>query len=254
MCYDIQAKLETQLKRARRLNQVEVIRELETELEPYLTNWHHVSGFTHPNLLIYTNETPNLPTVASWGLIPDWVKSKNQADDLRRKTVNARGESIFEKPSFRKSAQYHRCLICVDGFYEHHHRNGKIFPFFIKNKNGEPITLAGLWSNWTNRQTGEILKTFTIVTVKANPLMTEIHNNPKLKEARMPLILTNDNSESWINAFPNSKGMDEIKSIIKPSQVNLIAHTVRPLRGKHSVENSPKASEEFHYNDFNSLF
>ncbi|MCY1633601.1 hypothetical protein [Marinifilum sp. D737] len=57
MCYDIQAKLEAQLKRARRLNQAEVIRELETELEPYITNWHHVSGFAHPNLIIYTNET-----------------------------------------------------------------------------------------------------------------------------------------------------------------------------------------------------
>ncbi len=254
MCYDIQAKLEAQLKRARRLNQAEVIRELETELEPYITNWHHVSGFTHPNLIIYTNETPDLPTIASWGLIPDWVKNENQANDLRRKTINARGESIFEKPSFRKSAQYHRCLICIDGFYEHHHKHGKTFPFFIQFENGEPITIAGLWSNWTNMQTGEILKTFSIVTVKANSFMAEIHNTPKLNEPRMPLILSDKNADNWISALSKSNDMDRIKSLIKPSKINLVAHTVRLLRGKHSIGNSPKASEIFHYKDFNKLF
>lgn len=227
---------------------------METELEPYITNWHHVSGFTHPNLIIYTNETPNLPTVASWGLIPDWVESENQANDLRRKTINTRGESIFEKPSFQKSAQHHRCLICANGFYEHHHKKGKTFPFFIQIENGKPMTLAGLWNNWTNKQTGEILKTFSIVTVKANAFLADIHNNPRFNESRMPLILCDENAELWIHTSSNSKDMDRIKSLIKSSQTNLIAHTVRPLRGKHSVGNSPKASEVFHYNDLNSLF
>ncbi|MCY1633602.1 SOS response-associated peptidase [Marinifilum sp. D737] len=186
--------------------------------------------------------------------MPDWVKNENQANDLRRKTINARGESIFEKPSFRKSAQYHRCLICVNGFYEHHHKNGKKFPFFIQIENREPMNLAGLWNNWTNKQTGEILKTFSIVTVKANPFMADIHNNPRLNESRMPLILSDDNADLWIHTSSNSKDMDRIKSLIKSSQTNLIAHTVHPLRGKHSFENSPKASEVFLYNDLNSLF
>ncbi|NOU60750.1 SOS response-associated peptidase [Marinifilum caeruleilacunae] len=254
MCYDIQAKLEAQLKRARRLNHSEIIRELETELEPYITSWHHVSGFAHPNLLIYTGDEPNLPTMASWGLIPDWVKDEKQATELRRKTINARGESIFEKPSFRKSAQHHRCVISVDGFYEHHHKNGKTFPYFIQKENKEPMTLAGLWSNWINKQTGEILKTFTIVTVKANPFMAEIHNNPKLKESRMPLLLTDEKADEWLRSTHDVTDASRIKQLMTPSKDHLIAHTVRPLRGKNSVGNTVKASQEFHYDEFNTLF
>ncbi len=103
-------------------------------------------------------------------------------------------------------------------------------------------------------QTGEILKTFSIVTVKANSFMAEIHNTPKLNEPRMPLILSDKNADNWISALSKSNDMDRIKSLIKPSKINLVAHTVRLLRGKHSIGNSPKASEIFHYKDFNKLF
>ncbi|MDE5419633.1 SOS response-associated peptidase [Labilibaculum sp. DW002] len=254
MCYDIQAKLEAQLKRARRMNQKDVIRELETNLEPYITQWHHVSGFSHPSLLIYTNETPALPSPASWGLIPEWTKNQEQANKLRKNTINARGESIFEKPSFRDSAKHKRCLITVDGFYEHHHRAKKSFPYFIRKANGNPITLAGLWSEWLNKESGELQRTFSIVTCKANSLLAEIHNNPKLAGPRMPLILDEDEEDNWLQAINSKEDQQEIQALIRPSEEELIAYTVRPLRGKNAIGNTPKASAEYYYDELNTLF
>lgn len=254
MCYDIQAKLEAQLKRARRMNQKDVIRELETNLEPYITQWHHVSGFAHPSLLIYTNDTPTLPSPACWGLIPEWTKDQEQANKLRKNTINARGESIFNKPSFRDAAKQKRCLITVDGFYEHHHRAKKSFPYFIRKANGNPITLAGLWSEWLNKESGELQRTFSIVTCKANSLLAEIHNNPKLAGPRMPLILDEDEEDNWLQAINSKKDQQEIQALIRPSEEELFAHTVRPLRGKSAIGNTPEASAEYFYDELNTLF
>ncbi len=254
MCYDIQAKLEAQLKRARRMNHKDVIRELETNLEPYITQWHQVSGFSHPNLLIYTNETPTLPSPASWGLIPEWTKDQEQANKLRKNTINARGESIFEKPSFRDAAKHKRCLITIDGFFEHHHREKKSFPYYIRKANGDSITLAGLWSDWFNKESGELQRTFSIVTCKANSLLAEIHNKPKHAGPRMPLILAEDKEDNWLLPINSKEDQQEIQSLIRTSAEKLIAHTVRPLRGKSAVPNMQEASNEYFYDELNTLF
>lgn len=254
MCYDIQAKLEAQLKRARRLNQKDVIRELESNLEPYITQWHHVSGFAHPHLLIYTNETPALPSPASWGLIPEWTKDRQQAIQLRLTTINARGESIFEKASFRDSAKHRRCLITVDGFFEHHHRGKKTFPYFIRKQNGDAMTMAGLWAKWLDRETGVWERTFSIVTCKANPLLAGIHNNPKLSEARMPLLLPDSNADEWLQPIRNKKDQEQILRLVQASSEELIAYTVRPLRGKLALGNRPEVTKEYFYDELNELF
>jgi len=138
----------------------------------------------------------------------------------------------------------------VDGFYEHHHFKGKAYPFFIQNKNREPITLGGLWEEWVNKDTGEIVKSFTIVTTKANELMTKIHNNPKLPEARMPLILNNEDVETWL-------GTDtaKVKALLKPnSEIFLEAYTVQKIRGKDSLGNTPEAVEKYDYEELMGLF
>jgi len=251
MCYDIQAKLEAQLKRAKRMNQKEIIRELETDLEPYITQWHHVSGFTHPNLLIYTNETPTLPSPASWGLVPEWTNDLEQANKLRNLTINARGESIFDKPSFRNSAKNKRCIITINGFFEHHHRGKKVFPYFIHKKDKDTLNIAGLWAEWLNKQNGEIERTFSIVTCRANTLLSGIHNSPKLSGPRMPLILNEKSVDFWLDT---NLDKEKINSLIQPSTEELVAHTVRTLRGKHSFGNIPKVSEEFFYDELNELF
>ena len=181
MCYDIKASLEAQLKRARRSGDLSAIQEIEKKLIP-LTDLpiFHASGFSHPKLLIYTDESPSLPVVATWGLVPHWVKDSVQLKKFWNNTLNARGETIFEKPAFRQAARNNRCLIYVDGFYEHHHHKGKTYPYYIHQKNDSPMIFAGLWSEWADRETGELWTTFSIVTTAGNPLLARIHNNPKL--------------------------------------------------------------------------
>ena len=246
MCYDVQAKLETLLKRAIRFHDEEGIKRIREELDPYYQNYFHSSGFTHQKFLIYQNDNPIIPAPAVWGLVPHWVKNQEQKLKLWNSTINARGETIFEKPSFRDSAKNKRCVITVDGFFEHHYFKGKAYPFFIFRKDGEPVTIAGLWSEWLDKESGEILKTFTLVTTKANTLMTKLHNNPKLKEARMPVILDQENEEIWLSKAEKN----EIAKLIKPfSEDDLSCHSVRKLRGKEAVGNVKAASEEFTYKE-----
>jgi putative SOS response-associated peptidase YedK len=244
MCYDIKTKVEAALKRARHYGNEEAVQMLIEQFRPFLEDeFFHVSGFAHPKLLIYTSKNFELPVIASWGLIPFWVKNEQQQLDIWNKTINARGESIFEKPSFRTPAKSKRCLIYIDGFFEHHHFNGKTYPFYIQRVDNEPIVLGGLWDEWTNKESGEIVNSFTIVTTKANKLLSKIHNNPKLKEARMPLILDEKEANKWLKGSP-----EEAKKLIVPTSDELLkAHTVRKLRGKNAVGNSPLAIKEFIY-------
>lgn len=244
MCYDIKTKVEAALKRARHYGNDEAIQMLIEQFRPFLEDeFFHVSGFEHPKMLIYTSENFKMPVVSSWGLIPFWVKNTEQQLNIWNKTINARGETIFEKPSFKTSAKSKRCIIYIDGFFEHHHFMGNTYPFFIQRKDEEPIILGGLWDEWTNHETGEIVNSFTIVTTKANQLMSKIHNNPKLKEARMPLILDEERADIWLEGNET-----DIKKMIVPANDGILkAHTVRKLRGKNAVGNTPQAIEEYIY-------
>jgi len=197
MCYNLKFLLEQALKRANYYQEETDIEYIRKELEQF-EELYQVSGFSHPEIIIYTNETPYHPELFIWGLIPHWVKNENDAKSIWNKTLNARGETIFEKPSFRDAAKHKRCLIPVTGFYEHHYYKGKAYPFYISNKEDKPLTLAGLWSEWTNKETGEIVKSCSIVTTKANPMMVKIHNNPKLAESRMPVILPEAFEDEWL--------------------------------------------------------
>ena len=83
-----------------------------------------------------------------------------------------------------------RCVLHVDGFFEHHHLNNKKYPFLITEKDNMPLTLGGLYSEWIDKNTGEVLNSFSILTSEGNDVLSKIQNNPKSEEPRMPLILT----------------------------------------------------------------
>ncbi|MAN59526.1 MAG: DUF159 family protein [Flavobacteriaceae bacterium] len=234
MCYDIKASLESQLKRAKRRGNAQAVLEIEEKLAP-LTDLplHHATAFSHPTLFIYTTRSPNLPELATWGLIPHWVKGNVQKNKIWNTTVNARGESIFEKPSFRKAARENRCLVVVEGFYEHHHHKGKTYPFFVHSKDGMPLTLAGLWNEWVDEETGEIINTFSIITTEGNELMAKIHNNPKLRGPRMPLILPSEMEEGWLRPVSVELDIQKLQELIVSYPATELAyHTVTRLRGK----------------------
>jgi putative SOS response-associated peptidase YedK len=245
MCYDIKASLEAQLNRARRKNDEQAIKEIIENLLP-LTDLpiYHASGFSHPKLLIYTEEDPNSPKVAAWGLVPHWVKDQEQLKQIWNNTLNARGETIFEKPSFRDAAQNHRCIIYIDGFYEHHHFNGKTYPFFVHQKEHKVLALAGLWNDWCDPETGERLNSFSIVTTKGNVLMEKIHNNPKLKGPRMPLILPTELEDNWLKDIDDELDTKAIQELIQSyPEDELTAYTVDRLRGKTYKGNVETAFE-----------
>jgi len=251
MCYDIKTSLETQLKRAIRLGDQKAVEAIKAKLGP-LTDLplFHASGFSHPKLLIYTDRSPALPELAFWGLVPHWIKDREQMKKFWNNTLNARGETIFEKPSFRDSAKNHHCLIYVDGFYEHHHIKSKSYPYYIHSSSGAPMILAGLYSEWLDRETGELINTFTIVTTDGNKMLSKIHNNPKLDGPRMPVILDESWADQWLNPSEDKLGEDALKKLIRPfPDENLEAYTVGKLRGKDAVGNIPEATKKVLYEE-----
>lgn len=212
-------------------------------LEQY-DEWFQVSAFTHPKVIIYENDMPFEPRTSVWGLIPDWAK---EPEKIWNSTVNARGETIFEKASFRKSAEIKRCLIPANGFYDHHDFKGKKYPFYITGKDIDgPIYLAGLWNDWTNKNTGKVLNTYTIVTTRANPLMAKIHNKPKFSnDPRMPVILPEDLREEWLKPL-SRREIQELATYVFPGS-KLNAWTVPKLSGNNSPGNVPEANKKFEY-------
>ncbi len=208
-------------------------------------SYYHVGGFDHPELVAFHKRDGHLELDHfTWGLIPHWVKNENQATDLWNKTLNARGETMLDKPSFRDAAMYNRIIIPLDGFFEHHHKNGKSFPHFIQQADRESLLVGGISSEWIHPNSGELIQSMSIVTTKGNTLMQQIHNNPKLKEARMPLLLDREIIPKWLDGTVN-----EIQSLIKPSNIELTAHTVKRLKGKSALGNVPEVQNEFHYSE-----
>ena len=164
-----------------------------------------INGFAHPKTPIVIDENPDVAILGDWGLIPFWSKDRK----VQKMTLNARIETLTEKPSFKNSVS-NRCLILVNGFYEWKWLDSKgknKEKYFIQLDNGnEPFALGGIYNIWTDKDTNETLTSFSIVTSNANELMAEIHNT----KDRMPLVLSKEAEEAWLSdrsidnfAFPN---------------------------------------------------
>jgi putative SOS response-associated peptidase YedK len=171
-----------------------------------------VNGFSYPNLPIITNESPDIITTDhTWGLLPSWTKDI----DFRKNTLNARIETINEKPSYKNITQ-NRCLIIATGFYEWRWLDDKgksKEKYHISSQTDEIFCFAGLYDKWVNRATGEVLKTYTMVTTEANELMQYIHNHKR----RMPVILNREDENAWLDKSNN------ITDFALPYQTKLIA-------------------------------
>lgn len=241
--------METQLKRALRRGDEAAAEEIREKLVPFTDlPIYHATGFSHPRLLIYTDADPDYPAVGTWGLVPHWVRDSQQQKKLWNQTLNARGETLFEKPSFRKAARSQRCLICLDGFYEHHHHKGATYPYYIHRRDGKPMIMAGLYSDWTDPDTGEALTSFSIVTTGGNPMMARIHNNPKLAGPRMPLILPDELADDWLQPIEEERDRQLIEDLIRPyPEEELDAYTVGKLRGRAYPGNVPEITEKVEY-------
>ena len=122
-----------------------------------------------------------------WGLVPFWAKDPA----IGNRMINARAETVAEKPSFRNAYKQRRCLILADGFYEWRRQGDTKVPYFISLASGEPLAFAGLWEHWTDKETGEFLQTTAIVTTDASEFMAKLHN-------RMPVVLVPDTADRWL--------------------------------------------------------
>ncbi len=139
-----------------------------------------------------------------WGLIPHWAPDPK----IGNKLINARAETIFEKPSFRSAAKERRCLILADGFFEWaktEKEKGKI-PLYVRLKSGKPFGFAGLWESWQSPE-GEEVKSCAIVTTEPNELMLSIHN-------RMPVIVQKKHETIWLD--PTIKDPQELIGVLQP--------------------------------------
>ena len=172
--------------------QLDAIFETELIFEPQI----HISAFSNPLIPVITSEAISKIQLCHWGLIPGWVKDITKANKIRKMTYNAKCETIKEKPSFRNSIKDRKCLVIADGFYEWQSTsNGKICHYITSPEN-EVFTFAGIWSNWLDKSTGELIKSVSIITQSANEMMSKIHNIKK----RQPVVLHKKNRENWFNS------------------------------------------------------
>lgn len=252
MCYNVNYLTKKRLEYAKRLGGLIDEEDLENDLDEIFSkdvSRYYATGFEHPDLPVITNEDPHKLQTFSWGLIPFWVKDPKQAITLSNKTLNARGEEMFEKPSFRNSAKNKRCLVLIDGFFEYHWHNDKAYPYYIQLKSSEPMVMAGLWESWYFPGENIHRYTLSIVTTVANDLMAYIHNKPAGSQGpRMPVILSRENERKWLIDVQSRADQDQIQAMIQPyEESEMIAYTVPKLKGKDGIGNNRDAIKEYRY-------
>lgn len=122
-----------------------------------------------------------------WGLVPFWAKDPS----IGNRMINARSETVAEKPSFRSAYRKRRCLILADGFYEWRKEGDGKTPYFISLADGSPFAFAGLWENWTSKESDESLQSAAIITTAASDFMAQLHQ-------RMPVVMRPEQADRWL--------------------------------------------------------
>lgn len=209
-----------------------------------------------PSYYYHAFSQPSLPVVAGgnielmeWGLIPEWVKDRSAANEIRKKTYNARSETLSVKPSFAASFKIKRCVVPVAGFYEWQHRAGRRIPWYITMAEGGVMHLGGLWSEWADPSSPAGLRTFTIITTPANNMMAAIHNTRQ----RMPLVIDERNTEEWLSPHISEEEIMKLMIPFPDNQLN--AFTIGPLISKKTgFKNTPGLIRPFSYDEQGELF
>ena len=139
-----------------------------------------------------------------WGLVPSWAKDPS----IGARMINARAETVADKPAFRSALRYRRCLVVADGFYEWQKVEGqkRKQPHYIRMEGGQPFAFAGLWEHWEGAD-GSVLESCVIITTDPNELMQKLHN-------RMPVILRPEDFGRWLD--PTIQGGDRVQALLAP--------------------------------------
>lgn len=210
----------------RRRDSAEYAELLDAELSEPISPSYNIAP-TQPVLAARAPEPMPEPTpepaqlvALRWGLIPSWSKGP----DHRFSMINARAETIAEKPAYRSAFRHRRCLIVADGFYEWRRQGSRKQPYYIHLHDHAPFAMAGLWERWQNPQ-GDTVDSCTIITTKANEAISDIHD-------RMPVILAPKDYAAWLDR--NTDG-DELQNFLQafPAQA-MSSYPVSTLVNKPS--------------------
>ena len=123
-----------------------------------------------------------------WGLVPFWAKDPS----IGNRMINARAETVAEKPAFRAAYRHRRCLVLADGFYEWRREGSVKTPYYISTADGQPFAFAALWENWNSKQGDESIQSTTLITTEANEFMASLHH-------RMPVVLGPATAATWLD-------------------------------------------------------
>jgi len=176
---------------------------------------------TQQVLAVRQSDEGREPVSMRWGLIPSWAKEAKIGNSL----INARAETITEKPSFRTAFKRRRCLVIADGFYEWSKFEEVKIPYLITLKDRLPFAFAGLWEKWKDAS-GDWIESTTIITTNPNSLVASIHD-------RMPVILPNVRYDEWLDV--GIQEVEQLKQLLMPyppeemefEKVSLVVNNVR---------------------------
>ena len=160
-----------------------------------------------------------------WGLIPSWAKD----DKISAKLINARAETVSEKPSFKAAFKRRRCLIIADGFYEWQRQEKKKQPYYFRLQNAQLFAFAGLWEQWKSPDE-DIINSCTILTTEANDLLRPIHD-------RMPVILESKNYELWLDSEAQQT---QLQQLLRPYQADLMTSCTVSTKVNNPKNNTPE--------------
>ena len=220
-------------------NKAKKIKDLQLNLDqPY------ASGFDYPFwpvLKPIDGGNDFVPVMMHWEFIPSYIRSvesllhfrkgglnpKTGRKDIPHNTLNAIGEEVLNKPTYKEAALKRRCLVLSSGFYEWRHftpLGGKdtAYPYYVSVKGQEYFFMAGIYNPWVDQESGEVVDSFSILTTAANPVMEKIHN----KKKRMPVILPEDQAERWIKDDLAYDGIAALAKFQFPAE-KLAFHTIR---------------------------
>ena len=170
---------------------------------------HNIAPSQHVAVVRAAEPKQNELVMMRWGLIPSWAKEENSG----YKMINAKAETVAEKPAFKAAFKKHRCLIPASGFYEWKAEGTARQPYFIRMKDESLFGFAGLWERWEGKA-GNAIESVTIITTEANSLIGEIHD-------RMPVIIGRKNYNLWLNPEPLSSDNMNLLNPFDPDQLTL---------------------------------
>lgn len=178
---------------------------------------YHISAFGFPLCPLITADS--FLSFSYWGLFPFWRKNGKPSNEEEEMAFNAESETVFRRNFFRSPATYRRCIIPSTGYFEwRYNANKTITPYFIYKKDEDIFSLAGICYNWSEDEGNTAKSTFSVITTKANSLLSFIHNGGYMPY-RMPGILRKEDEKKWLNPL---LGIDEVVSCLRPIEDDLL--------------------------------